>query len=479
MTTEASILPYQMTTCTHSKTSMRIAVIAILLSLSLSSLSSARGQQNPPEPRHEELLNGLRVLIWSQPTNVNVTVALRIHSGAAFDLAGKSGTMALLADQLFPDPETHDFFVEELGGNLQVTVDYDAMNITMTGRASEFERMLEILRTALISTPVTTSTVARLREARIKANREMSMSPPFIADRAIARRLFGDYPYGQPIIGTPETLVRIDRADLLLARERFHNPDNGTLVVIGGVQETRALRALRQLLGAWRKSDKVAPSTFRMPDNPDARTLIVDIPSAEDAEVRMAIRSLPRSDRDQLVVALLTLLTRDRWRAALPDLDHNAFYVRDESYFLSGMFVLGASVRTKETGKVIETGRNIFHGFVDSPPTSEELERVRNELVLLLTKGLDKPATIADMWLDAESYKLPSIADQVRALKKITPTDVQRVAVRLFRDASLASVVVGNSTLIKPDLERSVKVEIPGANRETAPPAVVTPSKNP
>jgi predicted Zn-dependent peptidase len=307
----------------------------------------------------------------------------------------------------------------------------------------------------------------------------MSASLSYVADRAIARRLFVDYPYGQPIIGTPETLARIDGADLMLARERFHNPDNATLVVIGGVQETRALRALRQLLGAWRKSDKVAPSTFRLPENPDPRTLIIDMPGQEVAEARIATRALPRADRDQLVATLLAPLVRDRWQAALAAQDHNSLNVRNESFLLSGMFVLGATVRTKETAKVLESARNILRSFVDSPPTTTELDKVRNERLLLLSKGLDEPATIASMWLDAETYKLPSIADQMRALKKITPADVQRVAVRLFRDALYTSVVVGNSALVKPELERSVKVEIPGANRESQPAAPATPSKSP
>ena len=40
------------------------------------------------EPRRERLLNGLRILLVSRPTDQNVLIRLRVHSGAAFDLAG-------------------------------------------------------------------------------------------------------------------------------------------------------------------------------------------------------------------------------------------------------------------------------------------------------------------------------------------------------------------------------------------------------
>ncbi|MBC7912224.1 MAG: insulinase family protein, partial [Pyrinomonadaceae bacterium] len=300
--------------------------LAIFLTLALCSVSFGHAAQGSPTPRREELLNGLRVLIWTQPANANVSLKLRIHSGAAFDLSGKTGTMALLGDAIFPDAETREFFTEELGGTLEVTTDYDAINIRMSGRAAEFERMVELLRTALVSNPLDKNTFGRLRDARVKMLREMGVAPSFIADRAVARRLFGEYPYGRPSAGATDSLSSIERADLVLARERFLTPDNATLVITGGVAENRALRTLRQLLGTWRKSDKRVPSTFRQPEVPDARTLIIDMPGVENVEVRLATRTMSRADKDLAAAMLIALLARDRWQAAFPELNRSASF---------------------------------------------------------------------------------------------------------------------------------------------------------
>src|SRR3954471_7810491 len=145
----------------------KAAWTTVLLMLALGQAPAARTQALP-EPHREELLNGLRVLVWNRPGDGNVYLKLRIHSGAAFDLAGKSGLMALLSDALFPDPTTREYFTEELGGGLEVTSDYDSINSTMSGRASEFERIVELLRTALVSTQLTPEVIAKLRDARIK-----------------------------------------------------------------------------------------------------------------------------------------------------------------------------------------------------------------------------------------------------------------------------------------------------------------------
>src|SRR5687768_5220101 len=103
--------------------------------------------QTTTEPTRNELLNGLRVVLLSRPAEPDVLIKLRIHSGSAFDLEGKAGSTVLLGDILFPDLTTREFFTDDMQGRLNVSTDYDSMTITMQGRAREFERMIEILRT--------------------------------------------------------------------------------------------------------------------------------------------------------------------------------------------------------------------------------------------------------------------------------------------------------------------------------------------
>jgi predicted Zn-dependent peptidase len=437
--------------------------------------------QGVPEPKRERLLNGLRVLLWVRPGSPDVTLKLRIHSGAAFDLADKAGTMALLGDSLFPDPTTREFITGELKGSLEVVTDYDAINVTLAGRAAEFERIVDLLRAALVNPLPQVETVAKLREARVMIVRETGIAPGSIADRAAASRLFGAYPYGRAVAGDADSLPRIERTDLLFARERFLNPDNATLVVTGGVDERRAMRALRQLLGAWRKGDKAVPTTFRQPDAPDTRTLMIDLPGAETAEIRLATRGLARSDADYPAATLLALLVRDRWQAALPELGKSAFFVRHDAHVLPGIFMLGAAVHNRTAASTLRAARNVLRALANSPPTATELERVRSEAAAVFNRRTQEdPASLSEMWLDMETYKLAPIDEQARALSLVTPADLQRTAARLFRDASMASVVVGSAVALRADLERLGRIEISGeAAVPKAAPGAGTPTKTP
>src|SRR4029078_9130610 len=260
-----------------------------------------------------------------------------------FDLSGKSGQMALLGDLLFPDPATVDYFTDEMGGKLDGRVTYDSTTITMVGKADQLEHIVEVLRNALISTQFAPELLTKMRDARIKLLRDTTIARAEVADRAIAARLYGDFPYGRPAAGSPEDVARVDRADVMLTHERFLNSNNATLAIIGGVTKQRAMRTLRQLLGPWRKSEQIIPTTFRQPNPADTRTLIVNVPGP-NVEVRLAARGVARSDTDFATATVLARLAQHPWQEIAPKLSRQPVFVRNEAYVLPGAFVMGATV---------------------------------------------------------------------------------------------------------------------------------------
>ena len=435
--------------------------------------------QTSNEPEREQLLNGLRLLMWPKPGSDEVLLKLRINSGAAFDLAGKSGEMALLGDLLFPDPDTVDFFTGEMDGKLDVTVNYDSITITMVGKAAEFEQIIEVLRNSLLATQLTPEVIARIREARIKTLRDTAIVPALIADRAIAARLFGDFPYGRLVSGTPEDLARVDRADLMLARERFLNSNNATLAIAGGVTRQRTLRVLRQLLGPWRKSESIVPTTFRQPKAPDTRTLLVNVPGPA-AEIRLAVRGVSRTDPDFYPAKVLAKLAEHRWQGLSPELAKLPVFARSESHALPGAFVIGATVNSQNAADSLANARKVMDSLATTPATAAELDRAKTEVVNEISAVVSKPDAAPDPWLDLDTYHLSAAQDKTALLRSVTAQDVQRVASRLFKDAVLASVVAGDSLQLKAALQGRFQFEVLGeiATPAPAPKPPATPVKN-
>jgi len=438
-----------------------IAALAALLTAPVFTVEA----QTVPAPDREQLLNGLTILYGNRVSDPNVLLRLRIKSGAAFDLAGKAGMMSLLADAMFPESTTREYVAEQLGGQLDVSTSYDSIDVTISGKASELERMIELLRNAILNVNLSAESVATLREARLKELSEKTSNAE-AADRAVAARLFGSYPYGSPPRGTTETVAKIDRADLMLARERFLNAENSTLAVIGGVDKARVMRALRQLLGQWQKGDRIVPATFRQPGAVDDRVLVIDQPGTSNVQIRLAVRGLSRSDSDAAAAFPLAFVASQRWRAAAPELLNPD--VRVETHALTGIFAFAATAPPASAAKAIAAARKVMTDLAQSPPTEAEMGSS-------IPMGKGTSAEVAYAWLEAETYKLPpNASSDVR----IRPDDIRRLAARLFgNSAPLAIVVLGSAAELQSQLGYKIELRTSGPEPKPATTPSLPPKK--
>lgn len=419
------------------KYSKRIAFLLILTLLAANFLSA----QTVLQPRQEKLLNGLKVLIWNEPKAEKVSLRLRIHNGSAFDPKDKMGTMALLTDILFPTEQTKNFFEEDLEGSLEITSTYDYIQINATAKADDFLTVLETIATVVSNPPITQENFVKVRDARLKMVEEMQKNPAYIADQAVAKRLLGDFPYGRPQAGTPESLKLIERGDLIMAKEKFFVSDNATLTITGNVKPDFAYMAARRLFGAWKKADKLVPATFRQPDAPDAKDLILESPDKDKIELREAMRGLARNDKDFFASNVLLRIAGNRLRKDIANGKPTQAFVRQEAHLLPGLIVFGNSymrselkVDPNEDWEVIRVSQLL--GLLDPKISADEFEKARGEVIAETNQKNQ-----ADFWLDVDTFKLVSVKDETAKANNVTLSDVQKIAERLVKQTDVTVVL--------------------------------------
>ncbi|MFN2392702.1 MAG: M16 family metallopeptidase [Pyrinomonadaceae bacterium] len=420
----------------------------LFLILFLSALNSLAQTTKLPTPREEKLLNGLKLLVWNLPNAEKVSVQVRIHSGSAFDQQNKEGTMALLADALFPNESVKEFFREDLGGNLEVTSNFDYIQIDATATPDQFLTLLETLANAVTNLRIDKEITAKLRAARLEKIKELEKNPAYIADQAAAERLFGDFPYGRSQAGTSETLAKIDFADLMLAKERFLTPDNTTIAVAGNVKQDLVIRAARRFFGSWVKADKKVPATFRQPEAPDSKAIIINSPLIENSEIRYALRGLSRNDKDFFASAILVKIMQNRLQKEFTKERQITAFVRQDSNLLPGSIIVGLSnfpfdaksqlsEKPPRTHMIIFKEENLAANLAYEKISAEEFEKAKNEI---LTEANKKNS--ADLWLDIDTFKLVSTKDEFQKINNVSITDVQKFAARLVKEPTVTVVIV-------------------------------------
>ena len=393
-------------------------------------------------PKEEKLLNGLRVLMWSDESAAKVYVKLRIHAGASFDPQEKEGVMMLLSEAIFPNEEIREFFRDELGGSLDVTTNYDYIEINASSKPDQYLTMLETLANA-VTNPVIDKATTEAVKSKLAAKLEVSEKNAFhVADLAVRKRLFETFPYGRPLGGNSTSLKRIDFADLKFAYDRLFGADNATIAISGNFPTDVGYRAVRRYFGSWLKSDKKVPSTFRQPDPPPSAMQILQSPEPGITEMRYAVRGVARNDRDYAAASVLALILEQRIKAKAPAEQRANVFVRNYSNILPGVLVFGISkIRTDlATAVTNEKPRGdaseLLAAAMGAPLTDAEFNAAK-AAVLAEHAKLEAPT----LWLDADTFRLTSVKVDQDAFANVSLAEVQRFANRI-KQQPIASVLV-------------------------------------
>jgi zinc protease len=401
-----------------------------ILAFALIASAQKPGSQTP---RQEKLLNGLKVLMWNDPTADKVTVKIRVHSGSAFDPQGKEGVMKLLAENIFPNDAAREFFTDDLGGSLEIISNYDYIQINATSKTSEFLTMLDTLAQAVANPNIDKETTDTLKKSLNTKLVESEKDPAYVADQAVAKRLFGTFPYGRPQLGTVESVAKIDFVDLRFAKDRFFAADNATVTISGNLNGDLAYKAVRRYFGAWLKSDKKVPWTFKQPDEPLIPLQMVASPVEGMSEIRFAGRGFARSDNDYAAASLLASVLESRLRSKVPAEYRNEVFVRNDAHVLPGSLIFAVTNIKDSSAKPDQPKfdlNDLISNALSAPVTEAELNAAKSSA----------SDDLATQWLDADTFKLEPIKAGQNAVV-ITFADVQRVA-DAFKKQLMVSVIV-------------------------------------
>ncbi len=430
---------------------MQIYVRAFLiLTLSVCLLANIVSAQNfdIQKPREETLLNELKLLIWSDPSSKTVTVKLRIHSGSAFDPKDKMGTVALLSDVIFPDEGIKKYFEEDLGGSLEITTDYDYIQINATAKSSEFLAVLDTLAPAILNPTLDKETTAAAKTKRLALLDELEKDPKYLAERAAREKLLGDFPYGRPKEGTRESLEKIDYADLIFAKDRFLAADNATMAIIGNVRSDFVYRAVRRYFGSWAKRTEKIPFSFKLPDAPDKDIKIIPASGEKISELRFAAKGVARNDSEYFRNLILAKVLEGR----MVDTSKDSVVV--SSNVLPGYVMFNFSdwnldkIGMNQTANTLsENTKMVVQELLKSPVSEREFSAAKSSI-----SATYKKRSSADLLLDTETYKLGSVKEDWIDLQKVTLANVNSAAAKWKNEAFAKALVV--SKVDEPKLEQ-------------------------
>ncbi|HZE64921.1 MAG TPA: pitrilysin family protein, partial [Pyrinomonadaceae bacterium] len=217
-----------------------------------------------PKPVEKTLANGLRVIVVERHGSPLVAAQLLVKNGAEVDPPELAGLSNMTADLLTKGTEKRSATqiaeaIEALGGSLDASARWDSSRVGVNVMSARIGPALEILSDVLRRPTFKEDEIERLRQQTLDDLTVELGQPGSIARYVAARVIFGGAPYGQPLAGTPQSIARISRNDVVTYHRRFYRPDNAILVLGGDLKSANAFKLAQQYFGDWAKPSTPLP----------------------------------------------------------------------------------------------------------------------------------------------------------------------------------------------------------------------------
>jgi zinc protease len=416
------------------------------------------------------LPNGLRLVVVEQHELPIVDAALIVaNAGAATD-GRSSGLSSLMMQMLLEGAgnRSSQAIAEQvafLGATVRPQTAWDHVAVNVHAQSVHLDSAFALLSDIVLRPTFPASEFARVQQETITGLAQAEDRGPFVADRVFAQQLFGEgHKYASMMSGDAAGVRALTREGVQRAWRMAAQPQGSTMLIVGDVTPSQALRVTRAAFGAW-----TAPASSQ--DNPGSvgqRSIavrstaisLVDKPKAPQSSLRVGTVGAPRGTPDYYALEVLNTILGGSFTSRLNTVLRET---KGYTYGASSTFDLRATdgpfvIRTEVTGSktdssLIEIMREVAR-IRDTVP-SDELAKAKRYLQLQLPGTFETTTSIARQLLPYIVYRQPLRSPERYAagIEAVTQAELQRVAQRYLDPAKLVITVVGDRASVEPALQ--------------------------
>jgi predicted Zn-dependent peptidase len=411
------------------------------------------------------LSNGVAVWLVESHEVPLVQINLLLKAGAGDDPAGKFGLASLTAAMLDEGAGSRSSLeladaVDFLGASLATTASFDASAVRLNVPVARLKDALPLMADVVLRPTFPAAELERLRQERLTALLQAKDDPASVAPMAFARTVFGPtHRYGTGIAGSEATLKGFTVQDLKSFHTSMYQPGNSVLLVVGDVKLDAIVPQLEMQFGSWKGTSPARTPVPQAAQVAQGQITIVDMPSAEQSQIRIGWVGVPRSTPDYFTIEVLNTILGGSFTSRLNQNlreEHQYSYGASSRFDMrlsAGAFQAGAGVQTDKTAEALKEFFNELNGIL-KPVPEEELTKAKNYAALSFPSEFETSGDLSSKMEEMVIYNLPDryFGGYIDNLQKVTAPAVQKVAGTYIQPKRFAVVVVGDRKVIEPGI---------------------------
>lgn len=391
------------------------------------------------------LQNGLRVLLFPDPSKQTITVNVTYLVGSKHENYGETGMAHLLEHLVFKGTPKHPNIPQELtehGARPNGTTWTDRTNYFETFNATEenLQWALDLESDRMVNSFISKKDLDS--EMTVVRNEfEAGENNPF---RVLSQRVMSTaylwHNYGKSTIGSRADLENVPIERLQAFYKKYYQPDNAVLTIVGKIDEAKTLDMVNKAFGVIPKPARTIDQTYTL-DPPQDGERTVTLKRVGDIQLGMAAYHVPAGSHPdfaavQVLAEVLGSHPSGRLYKALVDskkATSSGAYVyqwKEPGLLMSYAQVL----KDKSLEDAMNTLRKTIDELPANPPTKEEVERAKNEIlkqIELMFNSSERIGLTLSEAIGAGDWRLLFLSrDRVR---EVTVDDVKRVAAQYLK----------------------------------------------
>ena len=394
------------------------------------------------------LENGLRVLLFQDPSKATITVNVTYLVGSVDESYGETGMAHLLEHMLFKGSTKYPDILAALrsrGAQFNGSTDWDRTNYFETFDASDenLEWALDLEADRMVNSFVAQKDLDT--EMTVVRNEfESGENSPFqVLLQRVQSTAYVWHGYGKSPIGSRSDIENVPIERLQDFYRRHYQPDNAVLVVAGRFEEQPTLELIASKFGAIPKPERELTDHYTIEPVQDGEREVV-VRRVGDLKILVASYHVPAGAHPdfvplQIAAEALADEPAGRLYKALVEpglasqVGVQTLQLRDPGTF-TFVAVLRADASLDEARAALTA---VLDGLEANPITQEEVERTRNQALSGFEQQMNNTQSVAvqlSSWAAIGDWRLMFLdRDRVR---EVTVADAQRTALAYLKSSN-------------------------------------------
>jgi zinc protease len=460
----------------------KLRILFLLILGMVAALASFAEQKEPPLPKDlppygptvpfhapkvevKKLSNGMTLWLVPRPGFPKVALALAVRGGMASDPAGLPGVSDLLMATLDQGTKTRSAKqiaedIQAAGGDLSGGARADILMVTTSVLAEDTGKTLSLLADILQNATFPDDEVALAKRNAADDLRGNEADPGFLANRLLAREVFGSHPYGV-ISPTQESISKTQAEELRKIYAKRFRPDQTLLVAVGDFQAAALTEDIEKAFGKWQAPQESSVAAVAKPSeqNPHA-VFMIDRPHSVQTTFAIAAFGPVRRDPDYAASEVANAIYGGMFGSRLiKNIREDKGYTYSPYAYIqtrseAGVFQTHADVRNPVTGATLNEIDYELNRMATTAPAEDEVQRARRYLVGLQAIRLQSQASVAGQLATLWSYGLPpeELGLESQRIQKVTAEEVEAAGKKYFPASHQTIVAVGEQKVIEEQL---------------------------